>query len=498
MDSLNRHMLPVYGNDWVRTPNIDRLAAGGVVFDKHYCGSMPCIPARRDLLTGRIHFLETAWGPLEPWDDLLPVLLRDQIGTYSHMITDHCHYFNGGAGDQYHNIFDSWEYMRGQPWDPWHGVVNPKPLPAGARKYCYGKRYQHQHLANLEYRDSEHDDSYSSVQCIEAACCFIERNHKDDNWHLHLELFDPHEPFDCPQAYLDEYGDQWDGPQSTCPDYAPIDSDKDTPEAVEHLRKAYAATLTMNDRRLGKLLDIMDRFNMWEDTAVILTTDHGYLLGEHGLWAKNYMICYDELVHVPLIVRYPGATPGRRQALTGAIDVMPTLLEMHGISDIPESVMGKSMVPLLTKHGDHHEAILFGYFGREVNMTDGKYMYHRMPVDGSVCDYHFTDYRLAGLQTLKEASFGLHLKTSKGIPHFRVARTSSIPKGGNHQHLIYDLERDPHQERPIKDQELEHTLTETLRLLLSQADAPACQFTRLGIEEDAEQNVAQRRGNPRV
>ena len=90
---------------------------------------MPCIPARRDLFTGRLNFLETRWGPLELRDDLLPDIVREQLGTYSHMITDHPHYFNGGAGDRYHNIFDSWEYMRGQPWDPWRGVVNPDHMP---------------------------------------------------------------------------------------------------------------------------------------------------------------------------------------------------------------------------------------------------------------------------------------------------------------------------------------------------------------------------------
>jgi len=482
MDSLNRHMLPAYGNTWVKTPNIDRLAAQGVVFEKHYCGSMPCIPARRDLLTGRLNFLETGWGPLEPWDDILPNLLRAKSGTYSHMITDHCHYFNaGGAGDRYHNTFDSWEYFRGQTWDPWHGVVNPKPLPPGARKYCYGKAYFRQHLANLEYRDAENDGSYPSVQCIEAACKFIERNHGDDNWHLHLELFSPHEPFDCPQAYLDDYGDTWAGPPTTCPDYAPLDKEKDTDEAVQHLRRAYAATLTMCDRKLGRLFDMMDRFNMWEDTAVILTTDHGYLLGEHGLWAKNYMLCYDELVHLPLIIRHPDAVPGRRQALTGTMDIMPTILNMQGITDIPGTVMGKSLLPLLNKDGAHHAGLLFGYFGREVNMTDGRYTYHRMPVPGSVCDYHFTDFNLAGPDTVKQAVLGTHLTHCKGIPHFRARRKSIIPKGCEGHHLIYDTLNDPRQESPLTDSALENELAKKLKDLLRQADAPESQFKRLSL-----------------
>ena len=97
LDSLNRHYLPAYGASWVKTPNIDRLASRGVVFDNHYCCSMPCMPARRDLFTGRACFLETPWSPIQPWDDCLQPELRRQKGTYSHLITDHFHYFHSGG-----------------------------------------------------------------------------------------------------------------------------------------------------------------------------------------------------------------------------------------------------------------------------------------------------------------------------------------------------------------------------------------------------------------
>ncbi|MHC4871846.1 MAG: sulfatase-like hydrolase/transferase [Planctomycetota bacterium] len=120
MDSLNRHYLNCYGADWVKTPNLDRLADKGVVFDNHWSGSLPCMPARREMLTGRLNFLETPWGPIEPWDDCLPKLLREQKQTYSHMITDHYHYFHAG-GEAYHTLFTSWEFERGQEGDVWRG-----------------------------------------------------------------------------------------------------------------------------------------------------------------------------------------------------------------------------------------------------------------------------------------------------------------------------------------------------------------------------------------
>jgi arylsulfatase A-like enzyme len=91
-DTLCRRYLPCYGNDWVRTPNFTRFADRSVVFDNHWVGSAPCVPARRDLFTGRLNFLERNWGPIEPFDYTLPQALREQ-GIFTHMVTDHYHYW---------------------------------------------------------------------------------------------------------------------------------------------------------------------------------------------------------------------------------------------------------------------------------------------------------------------------------------------------------------------------------------------------------------------
>ena len=92
MDTLQRKMLHAYNPDSPAiTPNLDRLAARSMVFDQHYIGSAPCMPARRDILTGRLNFLERNWGPVEPFDVTLPALLR-QHGVFSHLATDHYHY----------------------------------------------------------------------------------------------------------------------------------------------------------------------------------------------------------------------------------------------------------------------------------------------------------------------------------------------------------------------------------------------------------------------
>ena len=477
LDSLNRHYLNAYGDSWVRTPNIDRLAARGLVFDNHFCCSMPCMPARRDLYTGHVNFLETPWSPLQPWDDCLQPELRRQRGVYSHMVTDHYHYFHSG-GECYHTRFDSWDFERGQEGDVWRAVVDlPEPPPfRGKNRRAY--------WANRACMDAERDEDYPTPRCFMRAIEFLERNAGADDWHLHLECFDPHEPFACPQRYRDLYGDEWQGDYHfDWPDYAPVEEDE---EAVAHIRKSYAGTLTMADAWLGRLLDTMDRLDLWKDTTVVLTTDHGHLLGEQGYWAKNYMFDYKELVHIPLVVCTPdtAARPGRTDALTSTVDLMPTFMELHG-GRLPPHVHGRSVAPLLGGDKTHHDAVLYGYFGKDVNLTDGQYTYCRQPLADSHLYHHtampcsFSDFNSRG--ELAAAETGVFLEHAYGIPHYRLKVPSKRHHNAPDYNPIYDIRADPLQQNPMRDPGLEERLAARMRGLLEEYDAPACQYERLGF-----------------
>ena len=126
-DSLNRHCLEPYGCGWTQTPNFSRLAQHSVMFDRCYAGSLPCMPARRELHTGRYNFLHRSWGPIEPFDDSMPELLK-KSGVYTHLISDHQHYWEDG-GATYHTRYNSWECVRGQEGDPWKAYVGAVELP---------------------------------------------------------------------------------------------------------------------------------------------------------------------------------------------------------------------------------------------------------------------------------------------------------------------------------------------------------------------------------
>ena len=104
-DSLNRKMLSSYGCEWTETPNFKRLAERSVTFENCYAGSMPCMPARREMHTGRHNFLHRGWGPLEPFDDSVPQMLRNH-GIHTHLTTDHQHYWEDG-GATYHNRYST-------------------------------------------------------------------------------------------------------------------------------------------------------------------------------------------------------------------------------------------------------------------------------------------------------------------------------------------------------------------------------------------------------
>ena len=126
-DSLNKRYLPPYGDLLTKAENFQRLAAHAATFENSYVGSMPCMPARRELHTGRCNFLHREWGPLEPFDDSMPELLK-KAGIYTHLISDHLHYWEDGGGN-YHNRYSSWEIVRGQEGDHWQASVAQPPIP---------------------------------------------------------------------------------------------------------------------------------------------------------------------------------------------------------------------------------------------------------------------------------------------------------------------------------------------------------------------------------
>lgn len=505
-DTLNRHFLECYGGDAVKTPNFNRLAARSVTFDNHYVGSMPCMPARRDLQTGRLNFMHRSWGPMEPFDVSMTEELQ-KTGIYSHIITDHVHYLeDGGAG--YCTRFSSRELIRGQegdhwkakintPTDRWQELYHEKQFAGGAWDKVAassGKRSKRQHdMVNRDYIRDESD--YPSAQCFRLGCEFLEENCDADNWFLQLETFDPHEPFAAPERLRKQYGA---GAESKIRDWPPYDRVTEGSVECDEIRANYKALLAYCDEHLGRLLDKMDELDMWKDTMLVVTTDHGFLMGEHEWWAKLRMPIYQEIGHIPLFVHHPDHAEmagTRRKALTQTPDLMPTFLEAFD-TPIPQSVRAKSILPL---HSDsekkHHEAVLFGYYGGSINLTDGKYTYFCYPpeMEGQeLFQYTLMPSHLFGYFSLAELS-GAKLvhdcAYSNGYPVLRVPvvpdsswyKTHGLARMVNEPTLLFDVETDPHQQTPIHDQELHAHFRRMLVGTMRRHDAPAEAYRRLEL-----------------
>lgn len=486
-DSLNRHMLPPYGCKWVHAPNFERLARRCATFDNAYVGSMPCMPARRELHTGRYNFLHRSWGPLEPFDDSMPRILKEN-GTYSHLVSDHYHYWEVG-GSTYHTSYSSWEAVRGQEGDPWKGHVADPEMPPDPANFAQTRRRQdiwRQDWVNREYMQRE--EEMPQARTFALGLDFIRENQQEDNWFLQIETFDPHEPFYSQQAYKDLYPHDFD---STHWDWPPIREVQEGAKEVEHMRYQYAALISMCDTYLGQVLDKMDQLNMWADTMLIVCTDHGFLLGEHDLWAKGLWPWFNELAHTPLFIWDPrhGRANVRRQSLVQTIDLAPTLLDFFG-APIPPDMQGAPLGATTADDTPVREAGLFGLWGGHVNCTDGRYVYMRAPqrsdnqplFDYTLMPTHMR--RMFSVDELRTAELAEPFPFSKSCPTLKI---QSILQWDIRQFdtLLFDLESDPLQEHPISDPVVEGMMIEHLVRLMRDNHAPAEQYERLDLAKMA-------------
>uniref|UniRef100_UPI002E1B31E9 sulfatase n=1 Tax=Devosia algicola TaxID=3026418 RepID=UPI002E1B31E9 len=506
-DSLNRLALGAYGGS-VPTPNYDRFAARGAVFDRHYAGSLPCMPARRDMHTGRLNFMHRSWGPLEPFDNSLPRELS-KAGIYSHLITDHLHYFEDG-GSGYVNAFDSWEFIRGQEYDATD--IHVRPPVAHFEEHFAADHYPTRSLAAdktatrfnvdaMEFKRSRHmistmsmkdERDYPLSRCFQSAFRFLDNNHTANDWFLQLECFDPHEPFDAPARFRDAFPTAYVGKTRDWPHYQKVtDSD---PEIAEN-RSNYAALLTMCDAYFGQLLDYFDAHDLWKDTCLILSTDHGFLLSEHNWWGKNCMPAYEEISHIPLIIHIPNGTANGKHipALSQTTDLMPTILEMAGIA-IPPETTGHSLLPLMQGQQDGvRDVAVFGVFGGPLGVTDGRYTYY-LPADAdSPLDMYtlmpahlrkpFDIDELAGATQVQSFDF------TKGVPLLKVRLTPTNSQTGadgldtaDAETMLFDLDNDPGQMHPVRHEEIEQRLLARASREFRRHDTPEEFYERYNLE----------------
>jgi len=491
LDSLNRHLVGPYGSTEFDTPNLDRLAKRSVRFDRHVTGSLPCMPARHDLLTGSLDFLWRPWGSIELWEEPITVALR-RVGVTTFLASDHPHLFEVG-GENYHCDFTAWDYVRGHESDPWRTTADPSWVGAPALPARPAP-------AHFAYDDSRtwfrEEGEFPGPRTMAVAADWLERQAPAaDRFLMVVDEFDPHEPFDTPEPWSSRYDDSTD-PKLIWPPYA-VDAVANgviSAEDARRIRAAYGAKLSMIDHHLGRVLDVLDRHGGWDDTAVIVGTDHGHYLGERDIFGKPGVPLYEPMSKIPLLVAWPGAEPGAVDALTTTVDLHATLLDVFGAT-AAHRTHGRSLVPVLDGAATSvRDWALMGVWGREVHVTDGRKKYVRAPVGPnaplsmwsnrwSTMPIHaFPDLRLpkpdhrAFLDRMPGSDVPVIRQPFQAgdlLPYWAATRFTG--------HHLWDVDEDPGEVNDLVGSPAEQPLVDLLRSALDEVDAPTDQYERLGL-----------------
>ena len=495
LDSLNRHMIGHYGAREFTTPNIDRMAKRAMTFEKHYTGSLPCMPARHDILVGAMDFLWRPWGSIELWERPITYhLRRKSIPTM--LFSDHPHLFEVG-GENYHTDFLAWEYLRGHESDPWKTRADPSWVGTPALP---ARSIDHPAPYNLSRTYFKEELDFPGPKTLNAAANWLADNGDDhDQFLLFVDEFDPHEPFDTPAPWNEMYDEDWLEDRLIWPPYA-VDGIKNgvlTEREGKQIRSNYGAKLSMIDHWFGKLLDVMDKDTRWEDTLLILCTDHGHYLGEKDIWGKPRVPQFETLGHTPLMIAAPGMEAGQCSAITTNVDINATLADLFDV-EMNYTTHGKSLLPLLDGSAQSiRDAVIGGVYGQWVQIFDGQHKYARAPVgDGFPLSMWSNRWSTMPIPSMP----GVRLPNPDSRAFLDYMPESDIPvirqpfKSGDllpfwsmqpaiGEHHLYDIANDPDEYENRIGEKTESDMIEILRTTLLQMQAPQEQLQRLGIPE---------------
>lgn len=435
-DTLRRDFLSCYGNKWIHTENIQRFADESLVFDKAYSASFPTVPMRRDVFTGCYTATYTPWAPMTEIEPVVQGYLS-QKGYLTYMIADEPHILENGY--HFDKGFDGFEWIRGQEGDRW--VTSPKSTAfrCNPDKIRNPERLQKCHMRVRAHWQSENDTFPGRT--ASAAMRWLEENYTANPFYLYVDFFDPHEPWDPPQYYVDMYDPNYDGEVVDYPLYAKW-RDFLTEKELKHCRALYAGEVTLIDRWVGKIIQKIKDLGLWENSVVIVTTDHGFLLGEHGFIGKSlisnkkmktilsYIPLFEEINHIPCIIHYPNGKTGRTDAMIQPPDFMPTMLEISGYEG--QITMGESFKSVLIGEKNTHRsfALSFPYLkGRGIPISMVKDQYF------AVFFSDFKDKR-ADLEKMKQD------KAVDGESKFQEIWEDA-------EDMLFDLSKDPQQTKNI-------------------------------------------------
>ena len=343
VDDLNTH-LGCYGNPIVKSPCIDRLAARSLRFDQAYYQYPLCNPTRSSLLTGRRPDTTKVYENLTYFRTTLP-----DVQTLPQMFKAHG-YTTAHTGKVFHGGIDdapSWD-IGGHKYNP----NRPRPQRPGPGQPNPADRWE-----AVAQADDQLPDGKTANQAVE-----LLEQLRDKPFFLAVGFLKPHVPLVAPKKYFDLYSpdqiplpvyyekggeDLSSVPKAALrPNFDLFRLGQPTSDKALQGIAAYYACISFTDAQVGRVLDKLDQLKLTDKTIVVLWGDHGWHLGEHGLWSK--MSLFEESCRVPLLIAVPGKRSGASQRLAEFVDLYPTLGELCGLK-LPDGLEGTSLVPLLNE-----------------------------------------------------------------------------------------------------------------------------------------------------
>ena len=359
-DTFRWDYVGAYGNDWIKTPHLDRLASESALYLDAFAEGLPTIPARRVLMTGRniVPFSyrpqasdlvqSYGWHPLYDEDVTLAEHLRtnDYVSAFFNDV-----YHMMKPGKNFHRGFDCWYWIRGQEDDKLC-LRDASRVRHELKRASWGRQLGRdawivQHLVNRKQWKTEADTLVART--MTRAADWLRDYSLDRPFYMHVECFDPHEPWDPPRKYARLYDRRFDSLDGLI---APGLVSEMTAEQFRNVRAAYAGEVSMVDRWVGHLLDTLRETGRDKDTLVVFTSDHGCMMGEQGEVHKGQDRLRNQCTQLPLMIRHPKGR-GAGERVGGFVqhqDIMPTVLKMMN-QPVPKRCLGRNIWPMVDGKG---------------------------------------------------------------------------------------------------------------------------------------------------